>query len=148
MSLRPNPHQNPLHCRQLPFTVNLFKVIHELLPQEVAPVRTQQILPVRLLLVLFVLHISPTARLYDSSALVLQEEPLCGIIEHLIVHVVHLLALDQLHDVQIVRKLLFTPQEELVSPLCLLESFWAIQSTNALLCEATINAVKHSVFNT
>ena len=64
-----------------------------------------------------VLVSTAAARFNDDSALVLQQESLRGVVEHLLVHVVHLLALDHFDDVQVFGQLLPALVEKIVSPL-------------------------------
>ena len=78
--LRTNAHQNPLHRWQLPLAMHVSKVLDKLLAQVFSSVRPEQILPVRLLSVAIVLNGTPTARFNDRSTLILQEEPLCGVV--------------------------------------------------------------------
>ena len=119
MNLRFDPKKDPLHGRILLLALHFFKEVFDPLPEFVSSFITKQLLPVVLLEFLSVCILTLIVRLDHISSLVLKEEPFGCRVEHLLVHSVHLLALDQIDNVEVVSQLLLASFKCLMSPLCL-----------------------------
>ena len=75
--------------------------------------------------------------------MILQEEPLSGRVEYLLVHCVHLLTLDQIDDVKVPGQLLLASTERLAAPLGFREALRASVLTAAE--EIATKKIKSSV---
>ena len=124
-NLRFDTEQDSLHRRCLLFAFHVVKVVLDQSFELLFVFLTQQLLPIVLLHRLSVFIFAFIVRLDHVSPLVLQEEPLCRGVEHLLVDSVHLLTFYQSDNVKVASQLFLAPFQGLDAPLGLGETLGA-----------------------
>ena len=117
--------QDSLHRRLLLLAFHFVEVVLDQSFELSFVFLAQQLLPVVLFPRLSVFIFALIVRLDHVSPLILQEEPLCRGVEHLLVHSVHLLTFYQSDNVKVASQLFLAPFQGLDAPLGLGETLGA-----------------------
>ena len=124
-NLRFDPEQDSLHRRLLLLAFHFVELVLDQSFELSSVFFPQQLLPVVLLPRLSVFIFAFIVRLDHVSPLILQEEPLCRGVEHLLVDSVHLLTFYQSDNVKVASQLFLAPFQSLDAPLGLRETLAA-----------------------